>query len=80
MHKTYENATMVIAWLGLHPRRIQNGKIDEAKETSKWRNLLPEEVVTHQFLQRPYWYRVWILQELWVARRVLFLLGRQRIG
>ncbi|GAB7328372.1 hypothetical protein MBLNU13_g00356t1 [Cladosporium sp. NU13] len=69
MDKVYSNAVAVSAWLGLNraPNWMQWREADvKTLERSDW--FLFENVL--EIAERAYWSRVWIVQELVLARRV----------
>jgi hypothetical protein len=69
MDKVYSNAVAVSAWLGLHraPNWMQWREADvKTFESSDW--FLFENVL--EIAERAYWSRMWIVQELVLARRI----------
>jgi hypothetical protein len=69
MDKVYSNAVAVSAWLGLHraPSWMQWREADvKTLESSNW--FLFENVL--EIAERAYWSRMWIVQELVLARRI----------
>lgn len=87
MFRTFEDALVVIAWLGPiyedHRRNDRNKDL----ECPDWRGLIPwigttlsnEDIWSRELFQRPYLYRIWVVQELIAAKRVMFLLGNARL-
>jgi hypothetical protein len=87
----YERAEQVIVWLGIRPRCDKAFKVIrelyEYREDTKWIEKLFERSDTLRSLDAltdmvvpPYWDRMWILQELTVAKDILLLCGDEKIS
>lgn len=62
----YTRAERVLVWLGVSERPVRNNYLDD----SQWKAISTS----------PYWWRLWIVQELFLAREVRFHLGRYAFG
>ena len=72
MGETYKNSSTVIAWLG------PDDKVK--KEENHGNGSKVQKAYVRQVLfQRSYFVRMWIVQEVLVARKVIYLLGRFRV-
>jgi hypothetical protein len=88
MAQVYQGASMVYVWLG-ESNRLTEQAFDELYEFTQhigWDNKIPaEHFVTHlahpkwraisELLYRPWFRRVWIIQEILYARHALFVCG-----
>ena len=79
MRDIFQSASLIVAWLG--PEADGSGDLMRAlASTSKdfrrisGSGLLQQE---REFLSRPYWSRIWIIQELCVAREILLTCGKE---
>ncbi|KAK7913838.1 hypothetical protein PG985_011541 [Apiospora marii] len=71
----YQSADCVIAWLG--PEASNSSHLMRAlaqRESTSGRASRADEL---SFLSRPYWTRVWIVQELCAAKRIILLCGEE---
>jgi hypothetical protein len=75
MKEIFAGADLVVAWLG--PEADSGGYIldalSEGKDGPKFFDITRSALIS--FLTRPWWARVWIVQEFMVARHVWFLCG-----
>jgi hypothetical protein len=89
MGKIYQGASVVIAWLGEASSETENA-LRSFRKSSKdlvssmeLRAIFLESVKSWSSLvelfQRPYWSRVWIVQELVLAQDLIFQCGRESI-
>jgi hypothetical protein len=75
MRDIFQHASRVIAWLG--------PEADGSRDLMQGLNRQPPTISscslhqTRAFLSRPYWSRLWIIQELCVARDVIFACGAE---
>ncbi|KAH8589051.1 heterokaryon incompatibility protein-domain-containing protein [Bisporella sp. PMI_857] len=75
MRDIFQCASLVIAWLGPEAggsRTVMQGLKGQVPPPSS-----PSLHQTREFLSRPYWSRLWIIQEICVARDVLFACGTE---
>ena len=79
MSDTYRSACTVIAWVGPDYEVDENGNPKTQQNRLQKILLIPEEHVKREVFKRPYFYRIWIVQGLEVARKVYYLSGRRRI-
>ena len=79
MDEIYTRAETVVAWLGHEDESADCSHVPEAvaSELKYW----DEEYHIRYFdlVNRPYWTRRWVVQELSLARSIVFLCGQQRI-
>lgn len=80
MYLVYRNAALVIAWVGPYPKAESTGQHAESYKRSRQEAIIPEDVVSEEFLQQPYFSRVWVVPETMSARRTMFMLGRRRVN
>lgn len=91
MQQIYQNAECVYAWLGSAEndsdramRLIASAKVDDkvSKLDSHLRLWSPDDI--HQPLRdlfrRDYWYRLWIVQEIVLAKQVIVLCGQHCVS
>ncbi|OTA53894.1 HET-domain-containing protein [Hypoxylon sp. EC38] len=69
MEKTYRSATTIAAWLG-QPSESQNKERTGRDHTSK----LSSPSFVDEIISSPYWSRMWIVQELILAKTIILLL------
>ena len=71
MGQTYSNAQLVAIWLGL-----EDCSAPGCSRSLTW------NWTTHMadLIKRPYWSRMWIIQELLLARQIVVLCGRHHIN
>ncbi|KAI0116184.1 HET-domain-containing protein [Hypoxylon sp. NC0597] len=74
MEETYRNATTIAAWLG-KPEESQNKERTGRDHTSK----LSSPSFVDEIISSPYWSRMWIVQELILARTIILLYGHLRL-
>ncbi|KAE9377436.1 HET-domain-containing protein [Stipitochalara longipes BDJ] len=91
MKMIYEQATEVVVWLGesyndsdLALQLVQ--ELYEHRESTKWivdRFAKPDIVKAleglNDLFNRDYWWRIWIVQELTIARKIVFYCGQSSI-
>ncbi|KAF3022523.1 hypothetical protein E8E14_011980 [Neopestalotiopsis sp. 37M] len=95
MGKIYHTAKVVLVWLGVCPTYISPGmtelksfseKIGHDSET--WKEILDAPLISRQkmnslalihLLSRRYFQRIWVLQEMALARNLVFLLGEHSL-
>lgn len=74
MDKIFARATEVSAWLGQHrDPGSMHWREDTGKISSSWAWDLDDRL--HDVIHRPYWNRMWIVQELMLAEDVRFHIG-----
>ena len=77
MRHIYESAMNVIAWLGNTPKGFR--RLLVASETpTVWLDMSMEAPL-RELLQRPWWTRSWVIQEVVLAKYVFFQCGTHRI-
>jgi len=82
MGKIYEWADKVVAWLG-DPADLSDGVMDIL--ASNDRQQLPSKLTTkfysalEKFCSRPYWTRVWVVQEMALAEKLIFKCGQKEV-
>ncbi|KAI1378010.1 HET-domain-containing protein [Hypoxylon crocopeplum] len=74
MEQTYRNATMIAAWLGI-PEESRNKERAGRDHTSK----LSSPTFVDEIISSPYWGRMWIVQELVLAKSIILLYGHLRL-
>lgn len=88
MRDIFANASRVLAWIGLPDRLIilafntlerfaaEDGTSD-ASNTCRdlWNEVIERRMAIAQFIERPYFSRMWIVQEVVVAKKVTVLCG-----
>jgi hypothetical protein len=90
MHRVCTQAKQVIGWLGLeddsssHVMRIahESSEYYGSKESKRWlngRDVLKNLTALTEFLQKDYWSRLWVVQEIGLAARVLWVCGTDSI-
>ncbi|KAF2681844.1 HET-domain-containing protein, partial [Lentithecium fluviatile CBS 122367] len=76
MGTTYEDAEEVLIWLG-HHGWIGDVAIEKMRNeifsTHEWNEVDPDGDVHHAIMSNPYWTRMWIAQEIHLARRICIL-------
>ncbi|CAH0017190.1 unnamed protein product [Clonostachys rhizophaga] len=89
MRDIFQKATLVVAWLGPDYNDSSVAMEDFRGQLRALRN--PEyeweddqryfelQLNLRRFLSRPYWSRVWIIQELCVAQRILLACGKRTV-
>ncbi|KAK3312735.1 hypothetical protein B0H66DRAFT_607796 [Apodospora peruviana] len=79
MGKIYTQAAYVVVWLGQADLNsdLAADYIKNDSTTSSDSSMLDIEQAVHSFLLRPYWSRVWIFQEIMLARDIIFLCGHK---
>jgi hypothetical protein len=87
MPKIYTTACRVLAWLGPCPRFLDDTRIGVAVGTPRsdlsdnnWEAVLLPKIVRWYLLSRPYFMRVWIVQEVLLAKRLDFLMGSHQLS
>lgn len=92
MPQIYSNARQVVIWLGkdtdVTTRAITQipEVIARMKAAKVYRDVIPDIADTdfvdgiHNVLTRPWWNRLWVLQEVALARSAVFLCGHQRVS
>ncbi|KAK6829855.1 HET-domain-containing protein [Apiospora arundinis] len=83
MRDIFESANRVVAWLG--PEAANSGEtvnaINEYPATTSFNKPVTfSPLEMRSLLSRAYWTRIWIVQELCVAREILFLCGRETMS
>jgi hypothetical protein len=86
MKDIFSTASLVIAWLGA--RTEESALVfDEIREIRYLKNIEVRESLSknsHQrrqlFFDRPYWERMWVVQEFLLARDILLLCGAQGVS
>ncbi|KAI0121869.1 HET-domain-containing protein [Daldinia grandis] len=74
MENTYRNAGMIVAWLGM-PVGFENNERAGKDHTSK----LSSPTFVDEIIGSPYWSRMWIVQELILAKKITLLYGHFRL-
>ena len=93
MQRVYENARRVIVWLGSPPvalstafedarRQAKHVRREEAdtQELTESNALLPQTDTWHNILDRKWWSRVWIIQEVALNINVVVRCGEEQIS
>ncbi|KAH7131263.1 heterokaryon incompatibility protein-domain-containing protein [Dactylonectria macrodidyma] len=77
MSAVYEKATTVISWLGEATNNselvMQHLRFERFSHRKDLHELL------HSFWELPYWTRVWIVQEIACAKKLIFKWGREQV-
>lgn len=73
MEDTYRKATTIAAWLGM-PGESKNKERTGRDHTPK----LASPALVGEIIDRPYWSRMWIVQELILAKDIILLYGHYR--
>lgn len=76
LRRIYEKCSLVIVYLGADPvrpaARLRRQPLHELEDYS------PQQILTlRDLLQRKYFSRVWVIQELLLAPRVIFRIGNR---
>ncbi|KAF2255976.1 HET-domain-containing protein, partial [Trematosphaeria pertusa] len=95
MQRIYEEAQLVLIWLGPARDEsdvaMDNDKEDEEDDGLTLEQILSQVTNKHgtqaalptgaiyHLLQRPWWQRVWVVQELGAARKAIFMCGSRSI-
>lgn len=89
MRDIFQKATLVVAWLGPDYNDSSVAMEDYRGQLRSLRNSDYEweddqryfdlQLNFRRFLSRPYWSRVWIIQELCVAQRILLACGKRTV-
>lgn len=80
MAEVYRRALVVNVWLGLEPQDVtlspSMGVTDgiDSKRGFQWEDAIPD------LINRPYWTRIWVIQEFLLAMRLEILCGRNQIS
>lgn len=80
MDEVYRRALVVNVWLGLEPQNVtpcsSMGVTDGIDSTRgfQWEDAIPDLV------NRPYWTRIWVIQEFILALRLEIPCGRNQIS
>lgn len=76
MRDIFQQASLTVAWIG--PARDGSDEvIDQLPFPKETRTNLGGS--QELFLNRPYWYRAWIIQEICVSKEVLLVCGRKTV-
>ncbi|RDW89729.1 hypothetical protein BP6252_01761 [Coleophoma cylindrospora] len=88
MGRIYSRATDVVVWLGIESRcsrtafsalerlSMERGRLAGWTNDSRYK---PEFIAIKNITARPYWKRMWIIQELFRARKILLQCGGDRL-
>ncbi|KAI6086387.1 HET-domain-containing protein [Hypoxylon rubiginosum] len=74
MDETYRNATTIAAWLGM-PDESEDKEMSGRDHSSK----LSSPAFVDKIMGSPYWSRMWIVQELILAKEIILLYGYTRL-
>ncbi|KAI4859892.1 HET-domain-containing protein [Hypoxylon rubiginosum] len=74
MDETYRNAMTTAAWLGM-----PDGSEDKELPGRDHRTKLSSPAFVDKIIGSPYWSRIWIVQELILAREIILLFGHFRL-
>ncbi|KAI1483668.1 HET-domain-containing protein [Daldinia eschscholtzii] len=74
MENTYRNASMIAAWLGV-PVGFEDTERIGRDHTSR----LSSPAFVDEIIDSPYWSRMWIVQELILAKGIILLYGHFRL-
>jgi hypothetical protein len=85
MDKIYEGAFKVIAWLGPEANGSDQivdliGSAVRLNFDTSFRDFTKQRLSRNHFFLRPFWRRIWIIQELLLAEEVVFMCGRKTVG
>lgn len=75
MSRIYEDATMVYAYLGEGHEKAH--LMQESAESRTWEKYAELVAALDEIYARPYWSRLWILQELCLASSTIFWIGEE---
>lgn len=80
MGRIFQGAVEVLVWLGLDKhgelaRRTMQAAMDDKRDNVQWLNLPEDEriAMADLFHGNPYWKRLWVVQEVKLAKRLTFL-------
>jgi Heterokaryon incompatibility protein (HET) len=79
MKEIYSQAVVVISWLGIEGEGSKDALQYVARERLRLTTFDPDITfeAIEQLCKRPYWTRLWIIQEIIVAKRLLIMSGLQ---
>lgn len=86
MDSIFSHAAFVLVWLGAEAddSRLAVQSMANHPRSGGWLSCThcegPAEEPIAQFIARPYWSRIWVIQEFLLARHVLLLCGSERLG
>ncbi|KAL0929710.1 uncharacterized protein CTRU02_215353 [Colletotrichum truncatum] len=76
MDKIYNRAEKVLVWLGLPGKDSKHAEMYiKARNPSLGSRTTETKLNAEKLLKRPYWTRLWIMQEVSLARSLLFMCG-----